>query len=331
VYDAVNSSWENRNVSVDLSTESIGTLSDVDITGVADGEVIVWNTSTSQFEPGSAGADLSTSSVGDLSDVDLTNLADGDILKNNAGTLEPVPYPTLSHISLNSTVSKEIDTETSIEFDVKESQSGDAFTHSTTTNNDTITVNTDGTYFFAVNIRMGSSADRTHTPIYLRVNGNIVASAEHTYIRNQNNHNESSGNLARVIELSSGDTVTVTTDNSGGSSTSTPNRQSLSGFYIGIPAVNSDLTNINSVSSDYTVQNNDNNNTIYANGSLTITLDGSVSQGLRTQVVNKGVGTITFQATGTLDGVGTQITNQYDSVEVIHDGSGNWTVLGPLT
>lgn len=70
-----------------INSESIGDLSDVDITTTAPtaDQVLKWDNANSKFVPGDAGADLSSSSVNDLSDVDTTSIASGNILMWDAG------------------------------------------------------------------------------------------------------------------------------------------------------------------------------------------------------------------------------------------------------
>lgn len=53
VYNSTSGEWENNTVS---TVANLGDLTDVDTTGIADGETIVYNSSTSSFEPGQAGS-----------------------------------------------------------------------------------------------------------------------------------------------------------------------------------------------------------------------------------------------------------------------------------
>ena len=59
-----------------INNESIGDLSDVDTSGITNGQALVWDSATSRFLASSAGA----SSLDDLSDVDTSSAADADIL-----------------------------------------------------------------------------------------------------------------------------------------------------------------------------------------------------------------------------------------------------------
>jgi hypothetical protein len=67
---------------------TLAALTDVDLTGLADGDVLVWNSGTSRWEPGTASG---ASALADLTDVDLTGLADGDTLIYDSGTLTWTP------------------------------------------------------------------------------------------------------------------------------------------------------------------------------------------------------------------------------------------------
>lgn len=60
---------------------AIANLTDVDLTGITDGQVLVYDDATDTFIPGDAGG----GSLGALSDVDLAGLADGEILVFHAG------------------------------------------------------------------------------------------------------------------------------------------------------------------------------------------------------------------------------------------------------
>ena len=71
----------------DITGESIGDLSDVDLTGIADGNALVWNNAASTFEVGSAGA----SSIGDLSDVNNAAPTNGYVLTWNSTAMAYEP------------------------------------------------------------------------------------------------------------------------------------------------------------------------------------------------------------------------------------------------
>jgi hypothetical protein len=59
-----------------ITSESIGDLSDVDLTGIADGNALVWNNANSKFQVGNAGA----SAIADLGDVIITTPSSGQVL-----------------------------------------------------------------------------------------------------------------------------------------------------------------------------------------------------------------------------------------------------------
>ena len=94
-----------------ITNESIGDLSDVNLTGVADGNALVWNNAASRFEPGSAGA----SSINDLSDVNSAAPMDGYVLTWNSTNMayEPVDPDAVATITGNiTTVNGTMDTMT---------------------------------------------------------------------------------------------------------------------------------------------------------------------------------------------------------------------------
>lgn len=70
-------------------------LSDVDTTGVADGEALVYDSNTSTWVP----VNITVNSIDDVSDVTITTPADGQVLTYNSGTWEnqniviPESYP----------------------------------------------------------------------------------------------------------------------------------------------------------------------------------------------------------------------------------------------
>lgn len=69
-----------------ITGESINDLSNVDTTGITNGQALLWDSATSKFIAGNVGADLSTSSINDLSDVNTSGVADGDILSYDSAT-----------------------------------------------------------------------------------------------------------------------------------------------------------------------------------------------------------------------------------------------------
>jgi hypothetical protein len=65
-------------------TNELADLTDVDLSGLENGDTIVYNQSNARFEPGT----LSTA-IGDLTDVDTTGVATGNVLKWNGAAFIP--------------------------------------------------------------------------------------------------------------------------------------------------------------------------------------------------------------------------------------------------
>lgn len=63
---------------------SIGELSDVDITGILDGQFISWDSTSGQFAPTSSSSTIND--INDITNVDINNLENGQILKYNIDT-----------------------------------------------------------------------------------------------------------------------------------------------------------------------------------------------------------------------------------------------------
>lgn len=63
---------------------ALDALSDVDTTGVADGDALVFDTATTSWVPGSVAIDA----LNDIADVTITTPADGQVLTYNSGTWE---------------------------------------------------------------------------------------------------------------------------------------------------------------------------------------------------------------------------------------------------
>jgi hypothetical protein len=74
-----------------ILVSEMGDLSDVDLAGLADGDILVYRTASGKFKAEAAPSGGGVSSLGDLSDVDLAGLADGDILvyRTASGKFEP--------------------------------------------------------------------------------------------------------------------------------------------------------------------------------------------------------------------------------------------------
>jgi hypothetical protein len=66
---------------------ALDALSDVDTTGVADGDALVFDTATTSWVPGSVAIDA----LDDINDVNITTPADGQVLAYNSGTWENQP------------------------------------------------------------------------------------------------------------------------------------------------------------------------------------------------------------------------------------------------
>lgn len=79
---------------VDLATSSVGDMSDVDLTSVADGQALLWNSTAGQFEPGDAAPDLSTQSIDELQDVNTSAASNGDVLAWNSSANQWRPVAT---------------------------------------------------------------------------------------------------------------------------------------------------------------------------------------------------------------------------------------------
>ena len=66
-----------------LTNITLPQLSDVTITSVQDGEVIIWNATTSRWENGTVGGGATVGALDDLSDVVITSPASGQVLSYN--------------------------------------------------------------------------------------------------------------------------------------------------------------------------------------------------------------------------------------------------------
>jgi hypothetical protein len=70
---------------------------------------------------------------------------------------------------------------------------------------------------------------------------------------------------------------------------------------------------------------------IECNGTFTVTFPNNLSNGFAVIISNVGTGTITLAANGTLQGLGTKITEQYTGAMVYNRGSNVWLAIGNLT
>ncbi len=87
------------------------------------------------------------------------------------------------------------------------------FTHSTSSNSHQITIGADGDYLVSYNDALQGSVARANSRVTILKNGTGITGAQTKshYIRNQNNHTESSSALVMLIEdLLIGDVITVT-------------------------------------------------------------------------------------------------------------------------
>jgi hypothetical protein len=71
-------------VDTDSITDELADLTDVDLTGLQDGDTLVYNLSNTRFEPGSQ-----ATAIGDLTDVDTSSVSTGDVLKWNGVNFVP--------------------------------------------------------------------------------------------------------------------------------------------------------------------------------------------------------------------------------------------------
>lgn len=70
------------------SRDAVATLADVDLTGLADGDAILWNDTTKRWT-----ASTPVTTLDGLTDVDLSGIADGDMLVYSSGTGLWTPTP----------------------------------------------------------------------------------------------------------------------------------------------------------------------------------------------------------------------------------------------
>lgn len=80
-----------------VAGQSIDTLSDVDTTGKANGETLIWNATSGNWEPGAAGA----SALNDITDVNAPAPSDNQVLSWDAATSKWVPDGRLTTLYAN--------------------------------------------------------------------------------------------------------------------------------------------------------------------------------------------------------------------------------------
>ena len=85
--------------------------------------------------------------------------------------------------------------------------------------------------------------------------------------------------------------------------------------------------------SDYTIQQSDNNSIISCVNSITITLPTDVTPNFQVLVINKGTGTITFNSSGDIRSRNNYnlINTQYSAATAIYLGSNEWILFGDLS
>lgn len=102
-----------------------------------------------------------------------------------------------------------------IAWDTQVAYSTTTFTHSTSSNADDIVVNIAGDYLLTYNDAMSGTAQRINNRITVEVDGVTVPGAKTSshYIRNQNNHNNSSGAFVWLLTgLTPGQTINILTE-----------------------------------------------------------------------------------------------------------------------
>lgn len=77
IYNGTSHKWENGDASADI--DALGDIEDVNLTNLQDGQIIVWDNTAQKWVNANR-----VTGMNDLTDVDLANLADGQILKYNA-------------------------------------------------------------------------------------------------------------------------------------------------------------------------------------------------------------------------------------------------------
>lgn len=78
----------------------------------------------------------------------------------------------------------------------------------------------------------------------------------------------------------------------------------------------------------YTIKESDSGSYLYFTATCTITLPNTFVRLAEIMVINKGSGTLTFSATGTLESTGTELATQFSAATLKHEGSGVWGVYG---
>ena len=103
---------------------------------------------------------------------------------------------------------------TTVKFDNRLAYDSSVFTHSTTTNNDMITIGQSGDYLLSFNNAVTGATANTNSRITVQVSSTSVSGAvsESYYVRAQNAHSDSSGSLVFLLSgLTAGQHVTLVT------------------------------------------------------------------------------------------------------------------------
>jgi len=104
---------------------------------------------------------------------------------------------------------------------------------------------------------------------------------------------------------------------------------------VGATGANGSITGatISSISSATTLDASYAGHLIECNGTFTVTLPDSMATGMRVDIINVGVGTITIAASTTLQTKGsfTDIKSTYGGISAYHRGSNVWYAVGDLS
>jgi len=87
---------------------------------------------------------------------------------------------------------------------------------------------------------------------------------------------------------------------------------------------------IKDITSDYTITNNDDQKILECDGTLTITLPDGLDNGIEVAINNIGTGSVTINASTTLNGKGNKLTTQWASCMVYHKENNNWRIYGDI-
>jgi len=136
-----------------------------------------------------------------------------------------------------------------------------------------ITVGSAGRYKIHANLSMTSAVQRANIQLTIAVNGTTsgTASGQGGYIRNQNNHNETSVSVTDVIELNANDTIRIRTAPEANTGTDPVNLlANASRLIIEKLEVGTGAAAGNSSTTGKTLLSSDMNSTINATGTITV-------------------------------------------------------------